>query len=101
MEAAVSLIGKTSGTEEENQQILVNYLIEEYPTSNLDFSSKHNDWLITEVYMTEIIKDLEVTLKPNQVQQTPFEYFESLLFKLQGVTTAGMSRLQVLQYYCR
>ena len=80
---------------------LVNYLIEEYPTSNLDFSSKHHEWLITEVYMTAIIKDLESTLKPNQVQQTPFEYFESLLYKLQGVTTAGMSRLQVLQYYCR
>ena len=51
--------------------------------------------------MTKIIKDLGGD--PDQVQQTPYKYFESLVYKLQGVnvTTAGMSRLQVLQHYCR
>ena len=50
--------------------------------------------------MTVIIKNQGDD--PDHVkQQTPEAYVRSLLYKLQGVNTAGMSRLQVVQHYCR
>ena len=100
------MIGNTSGTEAENRQKLVTYLNKEYPVSGsgLEFSTRQNEWLIEQVYMTKIIKDLGGV--PDQVQQTPYKYFESLVYKLQGVNTtllytAGKRRLEVLQHYCR
>ena len=99
MEDAVQWIGKTGGTELENRQELIDYLVEEYPDSPLQFSTKNDAWLITEVYITKIIKDQED--EPDKVQQTPSNYLRSLVYRLQGLDTAGLSDLEVVKLYCR
>ena len=99
MEDAVQWIGKTGGTELENRQELIDYLVEEYPESPLKFLTKSDDWLITEVYITKIIKDQEDD--PDKVQQTPSNYLRSLVYQLQGLDTAGLSDLEVVNLYCR
>ena len=50
--------------------------------------------------MTVIIKNQGDDPK-HVKQQTPEAYLRDLVFELQGVDTTAMSRLQVLQYYCR
>ena len=99
MEDAVKWIGMTSGTDSENRQELIDYLVEEYPDSPLDFPTKSDDWLITEVYITKIIKKQEDD--PDKVQQTPSNYLRSLVYQLQGLDTAGLSDLEVVKLYCR
>ena len=57
LEDAVNWIGGTSGSEALNRQALIDYLESEYPGNKLDFPHRLSSWLITEAYMTKIIKD--------------------------------------------
>ena len=101
LEDAVNWIGETSGTDSENRQKLIDYLVEEYPQDTLEFPTKSDDWLINEVYITQIIKEQEDDPDKVQVQQTPSNYLRSLVYQLQGLDTAGLSDLEVVQHYCR
>ena len=86
-------------TDSENRLQLVDYLGFHYPNSPLQFSTKNDAWLITEAYITKIIKDQED--EPDKIQQTPSNYLRSLVYQLQGLDTAGLTDLEVVKLYCR
>ena len=102
MEDAVNWIGGASGSDSENRQALIDYLLTEHPGSLpvLDIPNKRSAWLVIEAYMIVIMKTREGP-DLSAVKQTPSMYLKNLLHKLQGVQTDGMTDLQLVQHYCR
>ena len=99
LEDAVRWISGTLGTDEENRETLVSYLTAAYPASSIDYATKISSWLITEVYMTKIVEDQGEV--PAEIQQTPAEYLQALVYKLQGVDTESMTSFDLVELYCR